>query len=380
MVTLPAQYTSSRLVTSSSSTARTNSTTRSGPAGSPIRRNTRPKVTAASSIGTVSGTAAPCKKAERHAHRALLVLAVLQDRAQSGGDEVLVPLFGPEGHERLGPVQGLGDARRLVEVHVSQILHGLGHLAGQVLLGHGDPETDDLHLPLQAGMVYVEVQAAPLEGVVDLAGPVGGQDGDRRTLGPYGPQLRDGDGELGEDLQQERLELVVGTVDLVDEQHRRHRAVVLERLQERPAHQKLPGVELVLEAGPVLGHAKGLCRADVQELPRVVPLVDRLVHVYALVALEPDERRFEDAREYLRHLRLADPGLAFQEERAAELEGEEDRGGQALVRQVVALPELDGELLRTRNAGGQGPPASIRCPVQRDRASSTARRVHTLAR
>jgi hypothetical protein len=103
--------------------------------------------------------------------------------------------------------------------------------------------------------------------------------------------------------------------------------VVLQRPQERPADQKLPGVKLVLETGPIFCHAEGLGRADVQELPRVVPLVDRLVHVYALVALEPNERRFQDAREDLSHLRLADPGLAFQKERAAELESEEDRGG-----------------------------------------------------
>ena len=100
-----------------------------------------------------------------------------------------------------------------------------------MLLGPWHPEAHYLHLPLQAGVVYVEVQAAALEGVVDLAGPVGGQDGDRRTVGPYSPQLGDGDGELGEDLQQESLELVVGPVYLVDEQNRRHGPVVLQRLQ-----------------------------------------------------------------------------------------------------------------------------------------------------
>ena len=38
-------------------------------------------------------------------------------------------------------------------------------------------------------------------------------------------ELGHGDRVVGEDLEQERLELVVGAVDLVDEQHRRrHRA------------------------------------------------------------------------------------------------------------------------------------------------------------
>ena len=76
-----------------------------------------------------------------------------------------------------------------------------------------------------------------------------------------------------------------------------------------------------------------------EELAGVVPLVDGLVDVYALVALEADERRIEDAREDLGDLGLADPGLAFEEQRTSELEGEEDRGGQSLVSQVVVLAE-----------------------------------------
>ena len=82
--------------------------------------------------------------------------------------------------------------------------------------------------------------------------------------------------------------------------------------KQRPADQELPGVQLVLEAGPVFGHAQRLRGADVQELPRVVPLVDRLIYVYALVALEADQGRVQDARQHLRHLGLADPGFAFQ--------------------------------------------------------------------
>ena len=45
-----------------------------------------------------------------------------------------------EGDERLGPVEGLGDAWWLVEVHGPQILDGGCDLPGQLLLGLGDPE------------------------------------------------------------------------------------------------------------------------------------------------------------------------------------------------------------------------------------------------
>ena len=40
---------------------------------------------------------------------------------------------------------------------------------------------------------------------------------------------------LGQQLEEERLEVVVGAVELVDEQHGGQRAGVLDRLQQRPA-------------------------------------------------------------------------------------------------------------------------------------------------
>ena len=46
-----------------------------------------------------------------------------------------------------------------------------------------------------------------------------GDDDDRRHLGPHGAQLGHGHRVVGQHLEQERLELVVGPVDLVDEQH-----------------------------------------------------------------------------------------------------------------------------------------------------------------
>ena len=64
------------------------------------------------------------------------------------------------------------------------------------------------------------VQAAALEGVVDLARPVRGEDDPRRLVGLDRADLGDRDLEVREDLEQVRLELLVGAVDLVDEQDR----------------------------------------------------------------------------------------------------------------------------------------------------------------
>ena len=58
------------------------------------------------------------------------------------------------------------------------------------------------------------------------------------------PELRDRHRGLGQQLEQERLEVVVGAVDLVDQQHRRPRAGVLQRPQQR-APDQVVGAEQV---------------------------------------------------------------------------------------------------------------------------------------
>src|SRR3546814_12785455 len=61
-------------------------------------------------------------------------------------------------------------------------------------------------------------------------------------------QLGHGDRPVGQQPPQERLELVVGPVDLVDEKDRRRTAGRgVERLEQRPADQEPFVVELVLE-------------------------------------------------------------------------------------------------------------------------------------
>ena len=113
-------------------------------------------------------------------------------------------------------------------------------------------------------------------------------------------------------------------------------SLVLDSLQQRPVHEEPARVELVLQARAVLaGRTERLGGADVQQLAGVVPLVDGLVDVYALVALQPYEGGVEHPAEDLGDLCLADPGLALQKERLLELEGQEDRRRQPLACQVA---------------------------------------------
>ncbi len=78
---------------------------------------------------------------------------------------------------------------------------------------------------------------------------------------------------------------------------------------------------------------------DAQQLLAVVPLVERLGLVEALVALQADQLAAGGAGERLGQLGLADPGWALDQDRLAEPLGEEgdQRGG--LVGEVADLGE-----------------------------------------
>ena len=104
----------------------------------------------------------------------------------------------------------------------------------------------DRELALEVGMRDPVVEAPPLQRVVHVARAVRREHHDRRHLGAHDAELGHRDRPVGEDLEQERLELVVGPVDLVDQQHRRDRAVVRERAQQRTLDEEPLGVELVL--------------------------------------------------------------------------------------------------------------------------------------
>ena len=95
---------------------------------------------------------------------------------------------------------------------------------------------------------------------------------------------------------------------------------------------------------------------DPQQLLAVVPLVQRLGLVEALVALQPHQvarPRYVDER--LGQLRLADAGGALDEHRLAELGGQERDERRRLARQIADLREAaqdlgDGSGLRTGDA------------------------------
>ena len=107
----------------------------------------------------------------------------------------------------------------------------------------------------------------------------------------------------------------------------------LDRLEQRPPDEELRPEQLLLR------HRAFLCRADVEQLARVVPLVDGVRDVEALVALKPDQPRAEDARECLGRLRLPDARLALEQQRLLERQREEERGRETAVGEVARALE-----------------------------------------
>ena len=180
----------------------------------------------------------------------------------------------------------------------------------------------------------------------DVTTTIGGTDALERA------ELGDGDRVVGEDLEQERLELVVGPVDLVDEQHRWRDAperfgFVADRPQQRPPHEEALRVELVFDDLT----AARFDRPQVQQLARVVPLVDGLRGIDALVALEPNELAARPARQHLGHFGLADARLAFEEQRAVQAHRQEDRGRQAVIGEIVVLRERGAHVVNRFHHG-----------------------------
>ena len=113
-------------------------------------------------------------------------------------------------------------------------------------------------------------------------------------------ELGDAQLEVRQQLQQHRLELLVGLVDLVDQQD--DRLGRGDRRHQRTLEQELLAEDVLLDRVPAGPIGLGL---DPQQLLAVVPLVQRLGLVETLVALQAHERPLEEPRQRLGELGLA---------------------------------------------------------------------------
>src|SRR5687768_3998882 len=137
-------------------------------------------------------------------------------------------------NERPDPVQRLRDSRNLVQLKTAQILNDRRHLLGEArgCFWHALPYDGELFL--ERRVFNPLIQAAALQRVVHFTRAVGCEDDERWRGGANRAELRDGDLEFGKQFKKIALELFVGAVDFVDEEHRRTRARRIDRLQQRP--------------------------------------------------------------------------------------------------------------------------------------------------
>ena len=148
------------------------------------------------------------------------------------------------------------------------------------------------------------------------------------------PEFGDGDLELREQFEQIAFELLVGAIDLVDQQDGRPQPRRVDCLQQRALDEEGVAVQLSPGRGPVQITGR-LENAQFDELPCVVPLVHRVRDVQTFIALEPDQVRLERGGHCAGQGGLADAGLALQEQRATETKREEEGDGQPVVGDVV---------------------------------------------
>src|SRR6185436_10346485 len=148
---------------------------------------------------------------------------------------------------------------------------------------------------LERGVLNPLVQTASFEGVVYFTCAVRREDDQRRLTRPKRSQFWNRDLEFGEQFQQKPFELLVGAIDLVDEQDGGPRARGIDRLQEWPLDEERVAVELVMRAGAIdrFGRVEN---AQFEQLTRVVPFVERVSDVEPLVALEANQIGLERRR------------------------------------------------------------------------------------
>src|ERR1700687_220628 len=100
------------------------------------------------------------------------VLLVLDDRAQRRLDVGFGQLGLPEGDQRTRPVKGLRNPGQLVELEPANAADERADLARQLDGDVGQPGGDDLVLTVDRWVIDPEVEAAPLERIVDLSCPI----------------------------------------------------------------------------------------------------------------------------------------------------------------------------------------------------------------
>ena len=120
-----------------------------------------------------------------------------------------------------GPVNRFADRRDFLQIHFAQFLNECDQLLVEAAGDIGHPGLDNLALQISIRKRNVQVQAATLQCITDFSRIVTGKE-DQRFLVRYGfdrADFRNRQLIVREHFKQQGFELVVGLVDLVNEQN-----------------------------------------------------------------------------------------------------------------------------------------------------------------
>ena len=124
--------------------------------------------------------------------------------------------------------------------------------------------------------------------------------------------LRNRNLKVGKKLQQQCFELMIGAVDLIDQQQRAVR-LSAKRFEHRPRDQEIVLIDVHILIARLTNR---------QHLARVVPLIKRRRRVDPFVTLQTHQLSREHRRDRFRRLGLADARRSFQQQRFAQRERE----------------------------------------------------------
>ena len=205
------------------------------------------------------------------------------------------------------------------------------------------------------GIVQKQVQAAALERGGQVAGVIRGEDDARRMPGHERAYLWHRYLILGEHFEQDRLQGLVRAVHLVDQEH--HGIGRTDGFEQRTRGEEALGEEGALllrdpldrgmQIGGVAEQLADLLPQDlgVQELLAVIPLVQSLGVVLALIALQPQQPPPGRRGDGLGQLGLADSGGPLDQQGLVELGLDEYRRGQLPVGDVPVAGQRAGDVI-----------------------------------
>src|SRR5438128_11181186 len=267
--------------------------------------------------------------------KALDVFPVLENTSQRIVNRFFAQFMSIHGDQSGRPIQRLGNAGTLVEIHKSQALDQTADLLDEKSLDFGDLRSNDRILFFETRVINPVIEAAPFQRVMDLSRAIRGQDHVGRFLGADRSELGYGDLKVGENLEQKRFKLHVRPVNFVDEQNRWYFAIALNGFEQWPSDQIFFCKDLWYDR--LTGSGLDLVLFDPQYLLRIIPFVQRGVAVQPLVTLKANQGGVQDVGQDLCDLGFTDAGFSFQQNRLTHHHGQINNGGQRAVANIAAL-------------------------------------------